>query len=247
MEISPRSGGRRPWTCFNGATAFRRWRSVRFHRAAVVDRQLQWGHRLSAMEIRPLSPGRRGRQAASMGPPPFGDGDPSAFTGPPWSTGSFNGATAFRRWRSVRFHRAAVVDRQLQWGHRLSAMEICGGWCSPSSRGPSFNGATAFRRWRYVGAGVPPHRGGLASMGPPPFGDGDWPPSQRVYAVMRWLQWGHRLSVMEISPAARAAPPTGRSFNGATAFRRWRFSTVAGLMPIEQVGFNGATAFRRWR
>ena len=124
MEISPRSGGRRPWTCFNGATAFRRWRSVRFHRAAVVDRQLQWGHRLSAMEIQRVGIARHVVGLASMGPPPFGDGDIE-----------WNWRNWFRHQELQWGHRLSAMEMfrdctwssgvySLQWGHRLSAMEI---------------------------------------------------------------------------------------------------------------------------
>ena len=70
------STGRPSSTCFNGATAFRRWKLA----AATDDdvqavAELQWGHRLSAMET---------RYAA-------GDARPRSTC--------FNGATAFRRWK----------------------------------------------------------------------------------------------------------------------------------------------------
>ena len=83
---------------------------------------LQWGHRLSAVETRRASP-------------------PSCQGGT-----CFNGATAFRQWKQ--------------------------GGAYPWI--PSFNGATAFRQWKlrcgwYLLDGVP------ASMGPPPFGSGNIP------------------------------------------------------------------------
>ena len=58
-------------TRFNGATAFRRWKRVRL----CLTRLLQWGHRLSAMETSPKRKGRWVQIIASMGPPPFGDGN----------------------------------------------------------------------------------------------------------------------------------------------------------------------------
>ena len=42
------------------------------------DTGLQWGHRLSAMEIAAEGGGGKDHKVASMGPPPFGDGDPVA-------------------------------------------------------------------------------------------------------------------------------------------------------------------------
>ena len=37
-------------TCFNGATAFRRWKLLGGVNGWFMQSQLQWGHRLSAME-----------------------------------------------------------------------------------------------------------------------------------------------------------------------------------------------------
>ena len=153
------SSGRRR---FNGATAFRRWRSINLEETgcAKCKPSLQWGHRLSAMEIRGAAPDGAFRPRCS----------------------SFNGATAFRRWRSAgdqRVMRNALFNNV------------------------SFNGATAFRRWR---SGRRPRAAAIsaktlpASMGPPPFGDGD----QRTSPCI----WRLTLSYP--------------CFNGATAFRRWR-------------------------
>ena len=64
----------------------------------TVD-DLQWGHRLSAMETGlPAAPAAI-RDLPSMGPPPFGDGNETAISP------------------------AASMNASLQWGHRLSAME----------------------------------------------------------------------------------------------------------------------------
>ena len=84
----------------------------------------------------------------------------------------------------------------LQWGHRLSAMET----------------ATALGIWTPVR---------FPSMGPPPFGDGNW----RV----RWGYGGKK-----------------RTFNGATAFRRWKHGGNKECLRRD-CAFNGATAFRRWK
>ena len=128
-----------PGPCFNGATAFRRWKDYEpvqgwtasmgrrgaqlawlqwGHRLSAMESagwtggwcncwSLQWGHRLSAMEIglQPLP--FFGRVVASMGPPPFGDGNTQAPRfGRHCGIGGFNGATAFRRWKQAYFRLA---------------------------------------------------------------------------------------------------------------------------------------------
>ena len=161
------------------------------------------------------------------------------------AVGSFNGATAFRRWKRATTATRRPSGLLLQWGHRLSAMETANprpAWCGPR----------------------PP------SMGPPPFGDGNLDqltPKERVGYYLQWghrlsametalwsvrprtwlaLQWGHRLSAME-TPAHRPPRRPGRCpFNGATAFRRWKRATPRGRC-IRSSSFNGATAFRRWK
>ena len=159
-------------------------------------------------------------EAASMGPPPFGDG---------YMVTAVNSGTA---------------AMTLQWGHRLSAMDT-GSRLTDRSRVPCFNGATAFRRWilgRRDRARTPFL---IASMGPPPFGDGY--PTGRTPSRSRCtrLQWGHRLSAMDTSlclvqarhlPRASMGPPPfgdGYSPKPARSARGW-------------CRFNGATAFRRW-
>ena len=135
---------------------------------------------------------------ASMGPPPFGSGNWAAgrlartlwlcFNGatafrqwkPPFPTSlptvclnSFNGATAFRQWKQVRDVGHSNHAAELQWGHRLSAVETAfsylsaygvleqlqwgpppfgsgnrfGMWVTPTTL-LCFNGATAFRQWK---------------------------------------------------------------------------------------------------
>ena len=183
----------------------------------------------------------------SMGPPPFGDGNPCggrlenlhvlAFNGATafrrWklvvilSYGSsqhnpFNGATAFRRWKPghvspLRFHLSV-----LQWGHRLSAME------------------TGLHVFRAVD-------GELPSMGPPPFGDGNISFSIELLTPDTDLQWGHRLSAMETASLTRSFHRRPSTFNGATAFRRWKPAIVYDGRTWSVYPFNGATAFRRWK
>ena len=143
-------------TCFNGATAFRRWKP---------GWPLGWGYRL-AMETSDCS---EFRSPASMGPPPFGDGNafhsgPASMGPPPFGDGN---APETPGWWSV----SVVLDAEskLQWGHRLSAMET--GLLSMGDTVQCFNGATAFRRWKLE--------------------------SRMVTVGFNELQWGHRLSAME--------------------------------------------------
>ena len=143
---------------------------------------LQWGHRLSAMETGRLSPSSlqaQGQSASwnpSMGPPPFGDGNdcspqcrrrcPRPSMGPPpFGDGNFDGS-------HMTF---PGTLRSLQWGHRLSAMETC----------PLAPGKTQCPPWPSMGPppfgdgncplGWVPHQPEGPSMGPPPFGDGNTP------------------------------------------------------------------------
>ena len=159
--------------------------------------QLQWGHRLSAMET-----GRGGRTSRAV-------------------SRSFNGATAFRRWKRT-------------------------GWRNAQHTTTGFNGATAFRRWKQLGVSVPFQFCHTASMGPPPFGDGNLETTGRNLVQDIGLQWGHRLSAMETLVPPLVMVMAWSSFNGATAFRRWKRQRRRPGPPW-CARFNGATAFRRWK
>ena len=85
------------------------------------------------------------------------------------------------------------------------------------------------------------------SMGPPPFGDGNLPSSRSTGKASRSLQWGHRLSAMETTRLRRPSLNRLRTFNGATAFRRWKLTAPTTGTTPSLSSFNGATAFRRWK
>ena len=108
-------GSARRWrtctACFNGATAFQRWRPRTCCRLCSRARLLQWGHRFSAMETPRHIDGRRLPLLASMGPPLFSDGDLEHAAVSAHGLACFNGATAFQRWRPVlsRFEGAALL------------------------------------------------------------------------------------------------------------------------------------------
>ena len=162
-----------------------------------VKHELQWGHRLSAMETWPVRALRR------------------------WCRWCFNGATAFRRWKRG----------------------LCGLYRRVCSRtAPRFNGATAFRRWkRFISGHIRARMLGLqwghrlsameteeqiaddaitgdASMGPPPFGDGNSVTVPITVSAAYSLQWGHRLSAMESHPYDLPARQAVRASMGPPPF-----------------------------
>ena len=160
-----------------------------------------------------------GRPHASMGPPPFGDGN------------------------SITLARQITGRMQLQWGHRLSAMET-----------PAGQNASPLKMLQWG------HR--LSAMETLLEDDGtnsrlnvlQW--GHRLSAMetstfLKWLlsiyrlQWGHRLSAME-TWYVYGRMTGSRSPNGATAFRRWK-PAVTAWSCAPSTSFNGATAFRRWK
>ena len=208
---------------------------------------METGHTLTATSY-PYS--------ASMGPPPFGDGNGQYRRGVSCLSSRFNGATAFRRWKLdesvVRF--AALY--KLQWGHRLSAMETSYSTMSPGVS-PCFNGATAFRRWKHIGRTLcggscgcfngatafrrwklcelcRPDEEPLGFNGATAFRRWKLTPEQTDIVEFVQLQWGHRLSAMETPPSEPPYLAALSRFNGATAFRRWK---RLGYLGIAHYGF----------
>ena len=163
-------------------------------RSRSSSMRLQWSHRLSVMEIGSVWARCHHVVMASMEPPPFGDGNSC-------TTGSVCSIVSSLQWS----HRLSVMEiiaatepatftMLLQWSHRLSVMEI-----------------------GHARAGVAV--GLVASMEPPPFGDGNnGRPLRRPPGP---------------DPASMEPPPFGDG-NLATGLP----SSATGL------GFNGATAFR---
>ena len=231
---------------------------------------LQWGHRLSAMETAGSSQHLCLCFGASMGPPPFGDGN-SGTRDRGWKpSSSFNGATAFRRWKLGHPVDAPCVVFVLQWGHRLSAMETPSRPPAMRQRVSCFNGATAFRRWKPQAALVL-HPEVPASMGPPPFGDGNERVNVHVprqdAASMGTPPFGDgnfkrsRDAPASLVGASMGPPPFG---DGNRSMEDWRRSDHPVLQwghrlsametscafwrcPASMPRFNGATAFRRWK
>ena len=181
---------------------------------------LQWGYRLSAMETNPLARVSVIVLVPSMGPPPFGDGNrpgPLRSSSPPRS---FNGATAFRRWKrlvgylyevdGVTFNGATAFRRWKPQNRGTTKL-----YCKP------FNGATAFRRWKLIYSC--PSCAGLCS-----------------------LQWGHRLSAMETSIFKLRCCQHNHPSMGPPPFGDGNLSTHV-RVALAYAPFNGATAFRRWK
>ena len=175
METS-KSGRARNITSsgFNGATAFRRWKQ-RLPAKSETPRLRFNGATAFRRWKRSLAGTRRSTRTSRFnGATAFRRWKPKAPCGPWVGASCFNGATAFRRWKRVSANDGISRMLMLQWGHRLSAMETWGNWP--------------------LGTGCP-----QASMGPPPFGDGNEGPSLGHTLDQPMLQWGHRLSAMETS------------------------------------------------
>ena len=164
-----------------------------------------------------------------MVPPPFGDGNPLFNSERPAASSNgtaFNGATAFQRWK-----RRLAVNLYLLVSSGLPSM-----------------GPPPFSDGNFVDAAIADFYGRvpIPSMGPPPFSDGNtsgMSQSARRNRQMVNLQWGHRLSAMETraSGLRRHAFAAGRSFNGATAFRRWKLEDIrhmlkAGALYVASMG-----------
>ena len=208
---------------------------------------LQWGHRLSAME----------------------GGESSDFC-PQWCVG-FNGAIAFQRWKGcisppsapsisasmgpspfsdgrVVGHLNDVVESgELQWGHRLSAME-----------GRLNDGVVSGLFWVLQWG----HRlSAMEGAAAPVF----------VKTCPQWLQWGHRLSAMEgldcwrwstgsgsLQWGHRLSAMEGRNLSGTlqgpslasmgpSPFSDGRSASLGAHSWSISTGFNGAIAFQRWK
>ena len=155
----------------------------------------------------------------------------------------------------------------LQWGHAFRqwkwrlAVESRTVWIA--SMGPPPSGSGILRAFAYdhvqvvTSMGPPPSGSGnqllaqepqhglLTSMGPPPSGSGNSAPAPANFLAFR-LQWGHRLPAVEMLSSSSSSSLIQCYFNGATAFRQWKFRSkqlATGSLP----NFNGATAFRQWK
>ena len=183
--------------------------------------------------------------AASMGPPPFGDGNALMLGAWEYNSPGFNGATAFRRWKLLSTTPRHIIVDPLQWGHRLSAME--------TNQTPTAEALGFLLQWGHRLSAMETH---WSIPRPPRSNCGlQWghrlsametQPLLNIPGMVSVLQWGHRLSAMETPRTGDYHPSQEGSFNGATAFRRWKLSNTC-LSIRSCFRFNGATAFRRWK
>ena len=124
-----------------------------------------------------------------------------------------------------------LIAWSLQWGHLLSAVETSFG---AGQRGPCvscFNGATSFRRWKH-GDRIPGPRAEEASMGPPPSGGGNLGNLAERDDNLGHASMGPPPSGGGNSRTCRTSNPLQRSFNGATAFRKWKLPRV--IKPLSE-------------
>jgi len=161
------------------------------------------------------------RLPASMGPSMFVDGDPPPDLWRRATSACFNGAVDVRRRRHDVAHSSAAIMRTLQWGRRCSSTET--------------------RRVTRGGLA-----GGIASMGPSMFVDGDpgWHchPGQRNEASM-----GPSMFVDGDTTFSKSSAGGGMGFNGAVDVRRRRHRRSLVMATAWTRRFNGAVDVRRRR
>ena len=118
-----------PWVC--------RWYSRNLqwsHRLSAMETawaggevltaaNLQWSHRLSAMETAPRVDRLGMDSGPSMGPPPFSDGNADADYEAAWVPQYLQWGHRLSAMETKRGAKERAAMFHLQWGHRLSAME----------------------------------------------------------------------------------------------------------------------------
>jgi len=91
----------------------------------MLRHPLQWGHGISAVEVNVVVLRIEIDRIASMGPRHFSRGSLADDLALALRGSSFNGATAFQPWKSRSRTRIGSSFRLLQWGHGISAVEVC--------------------------------------------------------------------------------------------------------------------------
>ena len=114
---------------FNGATAFQRWKRGAWCSPSSPARTFNGATAFQRWKLALWSLWRQGRLGPSMGPPPFSDGNLPDH-------GTFDRNNADLQWghrlsameTGLTYARVLLARYSLQWGHRLSAMEtaLCG-------------------------------------------------------------------------------------------------------------------------
>ena len=170
---------------------------------------------------------------------------PRRYCGHPCRKGTLSSIARTPSAVALRHHARTGGQRKVKWSPPFGDGDGCAHRCAPAGSG-RFNGTTAFRRWRSHGPTGGYQRRRPASMGPPPFGDGNRQALPITSGRISLLQWGHRLSAMEtaiaglesafLDEASMGPPPFGDGNSGNRECTGPAFA-----------GFNGATAFRRWK
>ena len=256
--------------CFNGTTFFQTWKffwqiraKKRRHFASMEPRFFKRGNRaraltfiasrMASMEPRffkrgnPFpagSPIKTGRNA-SMEPRFFKRGNYEVQTELVKSYDSFNGTTFFQTWKSGKYRVAPKGQRELQWNHVFSNVEMMPPfWIPARNPGPL--------QWNHVFSNVEIHHRICARV-------------CRVYASMepRFFKRGN-------DSKQAAVEVRNLCFNGTTFFQTWKSFRCAEpalddrasmeprffkrgnlkrrMMIIDElISFNGTTFFQTWK
>ena len=230
---------------FNGATAFRRWkRDYAAINAWMRYRPFNGATAFRRWKLVVVGAGVCAFVLPSMGPPPFGDGNLRSLYLVSASRTTFNGATAFRRWKLGSSGNSFGRGCRLQWGHRFSAMETRTTFTASAT--PAFlqwgHRLSAMETRKSVNCGISGlilqwgHR--LSAM-----------ETSSLYTkddLQVDLQWGHRLSAMETGLVDFTAKRGAKPSMGPPPFGDGN-SLLSTLTTATTTTFNGATAFRRWK
>ena len=234
-----------PGACFNGATAFQPWKWPVTTRPSPQPNALQWGHGLSAVEMASRGVCCRSRFSGFNGATAFQPwklGLHKFHRGWQWMLQWGHGLSAVE---IGLIYQADYAVTTLQWGHGLSAVEIIVAVRNHAAERRRFNGATAFQPWKsarlvrqrsstwgFNGATAfqpwkSPRRSRSRGLGERCFnGATAFQPWKWFFvATVRpsgsmWLQWGHGLSAVEISPPRMGAGPKGGASMGPRPFSR---------------------------
>ncbi len=206
--------------------------------------RLQWGHDLSVVEIRRCRRAVRCCPCASMGPRPFSRGNSHSRLATLRNIPASMGPRPFSRGNPDEYWPMNLAV-EASMGPRPFSRGNLALFTACIARWYCFNGATTFQSWKF-------------SVAFP------W------YFCHVWLQWGHDLSVVEISQgsatcgfpgfASMGPRPFSRGnsfrpeggdatclgFNGATTFQSWKLAPSCPSWRTRSC-FNGATTFQSWK
>ena len=161
-----------------------------------------------------------------MGPPPSGSGNQTAPCRPTQRSSYFNGATAFRQWK-WHHGRAVPARGDTSMGPPPSGSGNDRYLYVIDGESTDFNGATAFRQWKSQHALVQGSPAEPTSMGPPPSGSGNFH-GGRAAESLDETSMGPPPSGSGNYSSPWTTRPRSPYFNGATAFRQWKYGASLG-------------------